>query len=74
MPLPELNAQETARQLVQIGVRSADYANGIQAKRERRLKTFTEMNVPFLIEMEQNLIDYGKQVIELMQQLENKNQ
>jgi hypothetical protein len=68
-----LNAEETARQLVQIGVTSTDYANGVQAERERRLKTFTEMNVPILIEHEQSLIAYGKEVIELMKQLETNN-
>lgn len=46
---------------------------GVQAERERRLKVFTEMNIPVMIKLEKELIAYGKEVIERMKQLETNN-
>jgi len=63
-----LDADKTAKELVAIGFTPEMYQNGVQADRKRRLKTFKESGVQVLIEMEESLIAFGEEVMEIMRE------
>lgn len=63
----KMNPQETVAFLRKEGFTLQDYEE-VQGARLKRMKTWKERNIEFMIQGEQELIDFGEEVIRLFKE------
>lgn len=57
------NPEQAAEEMLSMNLTVDQYENGVQANRKRCLETFKKADIKWLIEMQEELIAYGEEVI-----------
>lgn len=64
----QITPQQTADQLFDMNFSAARYEREVQANRKRCLETFRKYDIKFLIEMQEELIAFGEEVIKILKE------